>query len=250
MSQQPYSSDFFEGQASGSQGSARVVVPLVTDLVAPASVVDIGCGVGGWLAEFISAGIRDAHGYDGDYVPRDMLTIPPERFHAADLTAPLDLGRRFDLAVSLEVGEHLPPASSETFVATLCRAAPVVLFSAAIPLQGGTGHVNERWPEEWAALFASRGYRAVDALRPLIWHDQRIAVWYRQNLLLFVSDERLATDSRLAAARARTSDAMLGVVHPKLFERRNRKPIRRFPRLARARAWLSGLSRTLRGNAQ
>jgi SAM-dependent methyltransferase len=244
VSPQPYSSDFFEGQATGSQGSARVVVPLVIDLISPASVVDVGCGVGGWLAEFISAGIHDAHGYDGDYVPRAMLTIPPDRFHAADLTTPLNLGRRFDLAISLEVGEHLPPPSSETFVATLCSAAPVVLFSAAIPLQGGTGHVNERWPEEWATLFAARGYRAVDALRPLIWHDQRVAVWYRQNLLLF------ASDPRLAAARARTSDTMLGIVHPRLFERRNRKPIRRFPRLARARAWLSGLSRTLRGKAQ
>lgn len=237
-----YSSEFFANRAGAALGSARVVAPLVHRWVSPRSVLDIGCGTGSWLRAFAELGVDDVLGIDGDYVDRAALEIPADRFIAADVSRPLDLsaarnGRGFDLAVSLEVGEHLPKECSHTLVESLARAAPVVLFSAAIPLQGGTGHLNERWQHEWAALFAARGYLAVDALRPLIWSDERVSFWYRQNTLLYVREADLARYPELAHARARTSDAALSVVHPRLLEKRNRKPVRAFRAGAVAAAW-------------
>lgn len=232
-----YSTEFFAGRAAAALESARVVAPLVQRLIRPRSVLDIGCGTGSWLRAFSELGVDDVLGVDGDYVDRAALEIPADRFHAADVASPLRLGRAFDLAVSLEVGEHLPPASSGVLVDSLTQAAPVVLFSAAVPMQGGTGHVNEKWQHEWASLFAERGFVPVDAVRPLIWSDDRVSFWYRQNTLLYAREADLARWPDLASARERTHDAALSLVHPKLLEKRNRKPLRRFRAGAVAAAW-------------
>jgi hypothetical protein len=207
------------------------------ELVRPRSVVDVGCGDGAWLSVFGELGVNELLGVDGDHVPRDQLMIPPSSFLACDLSGPLPLNRTFDLAVSLEVAEHLPAASADPFVDTLTKLATVVAFSAAIPLQGGTGHVHERWPTYWARLFWARDFVAVDAVRPDLWDDERIAWWYRQNTIVYVRQDRLGEYPPLSAARRRTSDRMLDVVHPVLLARRNRKPSRPFPRTAVLRAW-------------
>src|SRR6266508_5182591 len=124
-----YTTEFFRSRETGSGASARHIVPLLVDLLAPASVVDVGCGTGTWLAVFQRHGVDDIVGIDGDYVPTDELHISPARFRAHDLTQPLCLGRSFDLVVSLEVAEHLPPESATGFVDSLCGLGPVVLFS-------------------------------------------------------------------------------------------------------------------------
>ena len=186
----PYSSKFFSVQQSGSIESAEVIVPLVLSLFDVSSVVDVGCGVGGWLKAFERHGITDYLGIDGNYVPREMLRIPVGKFRPAELTLLSNFERSFDLACSLEVGEHLPEGCADQFVAALVKFAPVVLFSAAIPRQGGTAHVNEKWATYWAEKFAGYGYVAVDCIRPGIYGNPRVEWWYRQNALIFCRPER------------------------------------------------------------
>lgn len=217
----PYTSAYYDTITRGSLDSAGVVVPLLLDLHPARSVVDVGCGIGAWASAFAAAGLPTVLGIDGDYVDRDKLLIPRSDFIPADLAAPLNLPsslpRRFDLAVSLEVAEHLPPASSETFVESLCRLAPVVLFSAAIPYQGGEGHINERWPTFWFDLFRARGYHLIDALRPRIWSDRRVEPWYQQNLLIYASADALAASPALARAHELTAPDALSLIHPRIF---------------------------------
>lgn len=169
----PYGPSFYAGQSDGSLRSARAIAPIVTDLVKPRSVLDVGCGVGTWLAAFAELGVTDYLGVDGDYVDRTALRIPSERFVSMDLASPVSLGRRFDLAVCLEVAEHLPLSAAAGLVGFLTEAAPVVLFSAAVPGQGGTCHVNERWPPFWRLLFERRGYSRLDPIRPRVWRNER-----------------------------------------------------------------------------
>jgi SAM-dependent methyltransferase len=216
-----YDAGFYQGQREGSRRSARAILPIVNELIRPASVVDVGCGVGGWLAAWRELGVADVTGIDGSYVDRAMLEIAPERFIAHDLDRPLPPGvpgRRFDLAMSLECAEHLRPDSSEAFVRTLTGLAPAVLFSAAIPCQGGTGHTNERWPEEWIAMFEGAGYLAADVIRPRVWHDPAVEPWYSQNAFLFVDRARLDAYAILGAAmKQHPGFPVAGVVHPRLF---------------------------------
>ena len=197
---QPYSDDFYRRQQAGSSRSAQRIVPLFLSLFPATSVVDIGCGVGGWLEVFAAHGVADHLGVDGDYVPLDMLRFAHDRFRQADLSKHLDLGRRFDAAVCLEVAEHLSPDAADGLVKTLTDAAPVVLFSAAIPRQGGIGHLNEQWPSFWAERFAARGYVALDPIRPEIRWDGTVEFWYRQNVVVFCRPERVPAGLRHATA--------------------------------------------------
>lgn len=211
----PYDREFFARDLEPSYQSARVIAPLVIDLIAPRSVLDVGCGTGHFLRAFAEAGIDEVRGIDGDYVPRDQFATAVERFQPVDLAQPFALGRRFDLVVSLEVAEHLPESRAAGFVADLVAHGDAVLFSAAVPDQGGTGHVNERWPSYWVPLFAAHGYAVYDVLRAALWGDGRVAWWYRQNCLIFAPP----THPRLAG-RAPSETSVLDRVHPDLYASR------------------------------
>ena len=178
-----YDARFFAAQREGARRSAERIVPLVLELTGALSVVDVGCGPGTWLSVFRAHGVEDVLGIDGAYVSN--LEIPDDRFQAHDLSTPLSLERTFDLAVSLEVAEHLEPAAGAALVRSLVQLAPVVLFSAAVPGQLGEGHVNERWQGDWAADFAAHGFRPHDVVRPAVWDDPTVEWWYAQNTLVY-----------------------------------------------------------------
>ncbi len=208
-----YDQGFYDTIRPGVQSSAAVIVPLVMDHIKPRTVVDVGCGEGWWARAFADAGC-DVLGIDGPWGSGQRAGIP---YRAHDLAEPLpdDLGQ-FGLAVSLEVAEHLPPGRAASFIADLCRLAGVVLFSAAIPGQGGAGHLNEQPPSYWAGLFETHGYAVSGALRWTIWDDGRVENWYSQNLLIATNlpgvYPRLMFGWRMAAP--------MHVVHPVLFDAR------------------------------
>lgn len=220
MSTQLYPQKAYRNWRDPSIASAREIVPLVLELIRPRSVVDVGCGLGMWTSIFREQGVEEFLGVDNVTVPQDSLLIPRDRFLAHDLGHPLKLDARFDLVVSLEVAEHLPASSAATFVDTLTSLGPVILFSAAIPHQRGRGHINEQWPEYWAALFAERGYRTVDCLRQRIWNNERVEPYYKQNMLVFVADDRLSDHAALAAEALPAGRMPLSLIHPHYYLKR------------------------------
>jgi len=160
-----YGADFYRYLSSFAERAARVVVPRLTAVLPVRSVVDFGCGQGAWLSVWRSMGASIV-GVDGPYVDPSQLLIDAAAFHPADLAKPIDLGRRFDLVQSLEVAEHLPATKAEQFIETLTAHGALVLFSAAIPGQGGENHINEQPLGYWRAIFRTRGYVPIDFLRP------------------------------------------------------------------------------------
>jgi|SRR5579863_140812 len=214
----PYTREFFETELETSYQSAQRIVPLVLALVPARSVLDVGCGTGHFLHVFAEMGVEKIAGLDGAYVPSDKLMIDARHFSSCDLAVGFELHQRFDLVVSLEVAEHLPPTSADLFVDSLVRHADVVLFSAAIPHQGGTGHLNEQWPSYWADHFKCRGYLAYDAIRPAIWADEQVAWWYRQNTLLFAKEEVCRAFPALAGLTP-VDGPSLDHIHPMAYDR-------------------------------
>jgi len=212
-----YGTAFFDGQRSGARRSAGAVVPPVVELLRPRSVVDVGCGLGTWLAVLRDHGVEEVLGVDGDYVDRALLEIPGDCFRAVDLTEPFHLDESFDLALSLEVAEHLPAGSSVGFVESLTSLAPVILFSAAVPYQGGTHHVNEQWPEYWASLFREHGYVPLDWLRRQIWARPDVEWWYAQNTLLYAHADYCAARPDLEDIARRTDPSRLTLIHPEAY---------------------------------
>jgi hypothetical protein len=188
-----YDKKFFDYMADGSMTSARVVVPLIRNWLKVESVMDVGCGQGAWLKVWREQGVEDVCGLDGDYVDPMSLFIPEDRFRATDLDRPFALERRFDLVTSLEVAEHLPHSAAETLVESLCAHADHVLFSAAVPGQGGANHINEQPYGYWINHFTARGFQAFDCVRPAILNDGRVKPWYRYNTFLYVRNDACAT---------------------------------------------------------
>ena len=209
-----YDEMFFAVLRAGARRSADVILPRLLELAPARSLVDVGCGWGTWMRAALDLGVAEVAGVDGEWVDPADLEVPAETFRMADLAAPLDLGRRFDLAISLEVAEHLPPPAAARFVASLARAAPVVAFSAAIPGQGGRGHLNERWPAYWAELFGQHGYEPVDALRPVLWDDPAVEWWYAQNIVIYASPDGLSRNPALGGHPER-GRVPLALVHPR-----------------------------------
>ena len=187
MTEHVYSTDFYAYIDAGSRASAEVVAGLLLGEMKIKSLLDVGSGHGAWAAVWAKAGVADVLAVDGDYVRRDQLVIPADRFVGHDLATPLDLGRRFDLVQSLEVAEHLPAAKAAGFVDNLVRHGDVILFSAAVPHQGGEHHVNEQPPEYWRRLFAERGYAAFDWLRPRLADQRLVKPWYRFNSYVYAN---------------------------------------------------------------
>lgn len=219
-----YKPDFFSALNARWSRSAEVIVPLIIDLVNPRSVVDIGCGTGTWLAVVKSHDIEDVLGIDGDWVPDKSLRIPKSRFLGHDLTKPINIDRRFDLAICLEVAEHLDRNCARSFVGTLVKLSSVVVFSAAVPYQGGTHHVNEQWPDYWAELFGQHGYVVIDCIREQVWNNDEVDWYYAQNMFLFAARQELKENSKLQQGYERTKISQLSLVHPKKYLELNVAP--------------------------
>jgi SAM-dependent methyltransferase len=213
---QDYSNHFYD-RVLDSRRSAREVVPLILEFIRPASVIDIGCGRGDWLSVFEEYGVESTLGMDGDWVDRSTLLIRKGRFLSRDLRTPFQLDETFDLVLSLEVAEHLPGSFAEKFVGSLTGLAPVVVFSAAIPFQEGTNHVNEQWPDYWASLFQKEGFLPIDCIRSRIWQNDNVSWWYAQNLIIFAARAYLKTNPALRKEYENNRHNQLSLVHPKLF---------------------------------
>ena len=190
--------------------SPRRIIPKVAKYVPTASVVDVGCGLGAWLKVFEERGTDRVLGIDGDYLNLDKVLIAKKDILKTDLEA-LDqfpTQEKFDLSICLEVAGHLKPAAAENLVAFLTHLSDAVLFSAAIPFQGGLHHINEQWPAYWQALFAKHGFQFHDLIRPVIWNDSDIKWWYRQNIFLVCKAGKFDLPAE---------GPIRNMVHPELF---------------------------------
>ena len=175
----------------------RQIVPEIMRLLNPSSVVDVGCGLGTFLYVFKEHGVLNVLGIDGPWVDRKLLQnyLTEDEFAEKDLEKEFTLDKQYDLVISLEVAEHLSPESADRFVKNLIGAGKLILFSAAIPMQGGQRHVNEQWPTYWEEKFAKHDYVVHDVLRPIFWNNPDIFWWYKQNMVLITpKDYKLDAD--------------------------------------------------------
>lgn len=215
MATEVYQDSYYARQRAGSRASASVILPIVFDFIEPKALVDVGCGVGTWLSVAGDLGVTTLVGFEGAWV-KDVSIEPGSLTITVceldrHLSLPPDFSTRYDLAICTEVAEHLPESRSTSLVNDLCALSDVILFSAAIPGQGGSGHINEQWQGYWADKFRALEFYPYDVVRPKVWNNPAVELWYRQNMLLYVSKRFSGSMKGL-----QTSE-MLNVMHPELY---------------------------------
>lgn len=215
-----YKRKYFASRWAIAQESARVIVPLLQKQFQARSVVDFGCATGIWLSEFRRLGVARIFGIDGPWVPRSQLLISEKEFEVVDFSqGNIPSVDKYDIALCIEVAEHLSESRGKILVDALAAASDVIVFSAAVPGQRGRGHINERLQSFWCSEFEQRGFACFDLCRPAIWDDYRVNVIYKQNLLIFVSKGDEAEKS-LAGCRI-VSRYDTDRIHPDLFKLRS-----------------------------
>ena len=174
--------------------SAREIIPIVLDLITIKSVLDVGCGIGAWLKVFKEKGVNKIMGIDGNYVNKNMLLISKDNFKSVDLEKEeFKTNTKYDLTICLETAEHISKEREDHLLNILTNSADIVLFSASVPYQGGTGqgHINEQWQSYWIDKFIKRKYIAIDCIRRKIWSNKELFYFYRQNIFLFIKKDKL-----------------------------------------------------------
>ena len=215
----PYDTGFYSDIHEKSVVSSRIILSLLKAQLGTASILDLGAGHCPWGKSALELGIGYL-GVDGDYVDTSKLSVPRQHFLARDLAVPFATDQRYDLAICMEVGEHLPEHSAAVLVESLVHHADIILFSAAIPWQGGTHHINERWPSWWAAIFEQKGFLPLDLIRPQVWSNEHVAEYYAQNALLYAKagDPYNRVLKKTLDVNAR--NPILDIVHPREYTRK------------------------------
>lgn len=201
--------------------SEEVILSFIMEKFNVKSMVDFGCAIGRWCREGKNLGMTEILGIDGEYVNQEGLVISKDEFMGADLGTHIELSKRYDLAVSLEVAEHIPEEKSDVFIENIVHAADIVLFSAAIPGQGGDFHVNEQPLSYWQKKFENHGYYLHDCLRPIIWGNDNVMPMYKQNCVIFLKD--------MENNNVNQYEKIVDIVHPEMFSNFSQRGIMMFP---------------------
>jgi SAM-dependent methyltransferase len=195
-----YSAEFYFNRSAITRRSAEEIVKILDATIQTRTVIDFGCATGIWLDQFKKLGSTEVLGIDGDWVDRKSLSIDGSEYQVHDFgKEKFQPPKTFDLALCIEVAEHISEKMGVMLIDSLVEASDVILFSAAVEGQGGSGHVNEQSQSYWLALFADRGYQAIDLIRPSVWGNEKVNTIYKQNMLLYVKEVVVKKSDTLGA---------------------------------------------------
>ncbi|OGS12357.1 MAG: hypothetical protein A2234_07800 [Elusimicrobia bacterium RIFOXYA2_FULL_58_8] len=145
-----YAPSFFKewGPSNGAYiGSAKIITDAVFAQFKPRRLADLGCGCGVYSSLFAVKG-TEVLAIDGVTPPAEHSY--PVNLQVQDLTEPFEnTWGSFDMALCLEVAEHIPPVDLEVFLKNITAFSDTLLLSAAPPNQGGHHHVNEQPRRYW-----------------------------------------------------------------------------------------------------
>ncbi|MBI4779469.1 methyltransferase domain-containing protein [Candidatus Falkowbacteria bacterium] len=188
-----YDQKFFNSALKLENSSAKEFTAILIKHFWPKSVIDIGCGIGVYLAEFKANNIKII-GFDGS--PAAIIgSLAGDKIKLHDLCRPLKLSSKFDLCLCLEVAEHLEKNCAQTLISTLTGLSSTIICTAATPGQGplSIGHINEQPPEYWQKLFGQKNFKLDKELTKKIKREmkkKKIIWWLTKNLMIFKKHEK------------------------------------------------------------
>ncbi len=188
--QMVYDAEYFAKtvEAPAAQSAPIIAESIVRDLN-PRTVMDVGCGTGALLATLQDRGrvVRGLEYADAAIEQCRHRLLDVQRFDIARDAFRSD--EQFDVAICLEVAEHLSEQHADRLIALLASLSATVVFTAAGPGQDGADHRNLQPPGYWIAKFAQKNFGVDQALTDKWKNEWRVSGivvgWYYENLLIF-----------------------------------------------------------------
>ncbi|AUX10564.1 hypothetical protein AArcSl_2953 [Halalkaliarchaeum desulfuricum] len=184
-----YNNDYYRKRKKDPwRSDAREVSRVLYDEFEPESVIDFGCAIGGHLEWFHEHGI-EVCGIEGNTTAFEYSLIPNEYLEEHDLREPYEITKQRDLALCIEVAEHIPERYANQLVASLTDSAESVFFTAAPPGQQGTHHINLKKDSYWEKKFEEKGYIRDNMIETRLKQNLNLekSTWIKDNMFVFVS---------------------------------------------------------------
>lgn len=202
-----YSRKFYSSVDDRAGATAEEVFKVINMYLRTESILDVGCGSGAWLEAGFKLGVKRATGVDLWSSIEVVENNPNLKPNIADNTLKLivrdfveDSTTEFiksDLAMCLEVVEHLPEHVGRNLVQRLTESANFIVFSGAQPGQGGTYHINEQPLTYWVEEFKKYGFNVYDPFRLTLQNQSNLPRFYALNTLLFVNQNAIESSDLL-----------------------------------------------------
>ncbi|CAM8619743.1 AdoMet_MTases domain containing protein [Candidatus Planktophila versatilis] len=197
-----YTKNFYDSVSHRAIIPAQISSLVIAGSIEPNSVIDIGSGQGVWLRTISDvfptvtrAVAIDIQPHQSPFFEELQSTSINFQFVESDFENFSRLPKEnFDIAICLEVLEHLTPQTAVEVAEDIGRKCSFVIFSAAILGQGGTGHINERKFEYWMDLMREQGFVALDVFRPILSVSEDVPSYYKQNMMLFWHPDNASRD--------------------------------------------------------
>lgn len=144
------------------------------------SIADFGCGHGKYT--LLLEQEINTDGFDGN---PNTKTLTNGLCSVLDLSQPIQLEKKYDWILSLEVGEHIPKELENNFISNLDNNnTKGIILSWAIPGQGGHGHYNEQSNDYIKNRFLKLGYiNDLEAEKFL--RDNSNHWWFKNTIMVF-----------------------------------------------------------------
>lgn len=154
------------------------------------SVVDIGCGMAAFSKVFQESGVEKVTLIDHPNFKASNCLVKQEfQFIPCNLDKEIPENLSADLLICTEVLEHITKKRSLQVLDFITSCSDIIIFSAAIPRQGGLGHINEQRHEFWIKEFKKREFDYADLFKTKIINDESIFYWLRQNIFIFFKNQ-------------------------------------------------------------
>jgi hypothetical protein len=157
--------------------------------IAPNCFYDFGCSTGIYLKE-VQINQPTIHSIGFEFSEDAVKNAVCPNVVQKDLTVPLELTYVPNtLGLCLEVLEHIDDAHWKPVLENITNLCDRVIFSAAVPGQGGTGHINCRPKIDWIKRFHELGWVVdLDATKHLLDYIQKgyHMGWFRNNVMILI----------------------------------------------------------------
>jgi len=145
------------------------------------SIIDLGCGTGSYVRALMENGFK-CDGYDGN--PNTVL-ITNGIGKVLDFSIPLNLNKKYDWLLSLEVGEHIPEEFEKIFLDNMIHhAMDGIIVSWGIPGQKGDGHVNCKSNSYIIRQMKKRGWKYDQSSAKKLRNEATFG-WFKNTIMVF-----------------------------------------------------------------